>query len=35
MDAQGNDIVDNYRPPQPLNGRPIEFYGASRKRRFG
>ena len=28
-DVFGNDIVDNYRPPQPLNGRVVQFYGAA------
>lgn len=26
-DKEDNDIVDNFRPPQPLNGRPVTFYG--------
>jgi len=25
LDSEGNPMVDNYRPPQPLNGRPIGF----------
>ena len=27
MDSHGKNIVNNYRPPQPLNGRTVEFYG--------
>jgi carbonic anhydrase len=27
MDSHGKNIVDNFRPPQPLNGRMVEFYG--------
>jgi len=28
-DKHGNEIVDNFRPPQPLNGRPVDFFGAA------
>jgi len=28
-DVYGNGIVDNFRPPQPLNGRTVEFFGAA------
>jgi len=28
-DVYGDEIVDNFRPPQPLNGRTVEFYGAA------
>jgi len=28
-DKHGNEISDNFRPPQPLNGRVVEFYGAA------
>merc|ERR1711862_931885 len=27
MDGKNKKIVDNYRPPQPLNGRTVTFYG--------
>ena len=25
-DAKDNDVVDNFRPPQPLNNRTVTFY---------
>merc|ERR1711888_344498 len=25
-DAKDNDVVDNFRPPQPLNNRTVSFY---------
>jgi len=28
-DNDGEDIVDNFRPPQPLNGRTVQFFGAA------
>lgn len=28
-DTHGHEIVDNFRPPQPLNGRPVDFFGAA------
>jgi len=28
MDSHGHNIVDNYRPPQPLNGRVPVFFGS-------
>ena len=28
-DKHENEISDNFRPPQPLNGRVVEFYGAA------
>ena len=27
LDGNGEPIGDNYRPPQPLNGRSVTFYG--------
>jgi len=28
-DVYGKEIVDNFRPPQPLNGRTVDFFGSA------
>ena len=34
-DSLGHDLKDNFRPPQPLNGREVLFYGPrSRRKHF-